>query len=65
MKTLGDNLVYEIDRCIDLISEYSKISTGQFGSDEIKTAVMYAVKAAIAQDLPLMMVTYRRLQSCS
>jgi len=65
MGILADDLAYEIDRCIDLIADYRAIPTGSFGAETIKAHVMGAIRAAIAQDLPAMIATYKHLKNCS
>jgi len=60
--TLGEAFPLEQARLRELLIEYSKISTGMFGSVVIKDCLKRADKAAIEQDLPAMIRIYQEMK---
>ena len=65
MTTSGELLPLEIQRCQELLVEYSKIPQGAFAAASIKQDIADAHSAMIENDLSAMIRAYERLKESS
>ena len=66
MKTLGDVLPKQIERCKDLIKQYDALpnGVGAFGKAMIQQAIGRAEKANAEQDCIAMLQSLHELENC-
>lgn len=64
MKTLGDALPEELERCRELLEIYRTIPTGFFGAAMINQAITEGERALDSGDLVQMIKAYESLREC-
>lgn len=65
LKTLGDALPQEIERCRKLLKHYAAIGpAGNFGASMIQADISAAEKAIMEGDTVAMIMAYKALKEC-